>query len=304
MPQRDPRTETGQTAIEREALDWVVRLTAGGADPAQLAEARRWAAQSPRHAAAFAQARRLYRLAGTPPRRRWPRLAGAGLALAAALYLALPAAWLADYRSGTGEVRHIHLADGSTAILNARSAIDVHYDGQHRDIELLDGEALFEVQADAARPFSVRGLDVTATALGTTYAVRRAGERMEVLVAHGKVAVRIGASEPATLLAGDRAVARPDAVAVERGVDLAAALAWREGRLVFQQTPLREVVDALNRHRPGHVFLADDALAALPISGVFQLNHLDDALASLSSAFPIDQLQVGSLAVLYPAGNP
>jgi transmembrane sensor len=288
----------------------VVRLTSGHVTTQERAAARVWAGQSPRHRAAFRRARRLWRLSGAlalaparaPRRHLRPWAAAATVAaLAAGFYLTLPPHWQADYRSGTAEVREVVLGDRSTVLLDAQSAIDVDFRRNLRRVELLQGEALFDVRSDPARPFEVHGLDVSATARGTLYSVRHHGARVDVLVAEGSVAVGSGQTQPLLLQPGQRA--RFEAgrlLALESDVDIASALAWRDGRLVFELAPLAEVVATLNRHRRGHIAIADQRLEQLPVSGVFQLDRLDEALDTLAQALPVRSLRVTDrLVILY-----
>jgi transmembrane sensor len=304
----DDLEEPPQNEIDRTATAWVVRLTSGQVTAEDRAAARAWAESSPRHRTAFERARTLWQLGGAlapapAPRRHLRRWAAAAVvaALAVGLSLMLPPHWQADYRSGTAEVRKVVLGDGSTALLDAQSAIDVDFRGNLRRVELLQGEALFDVRSDPARPFEVHGLDVSATAKGTLYSVRHHDTRVEVLVAEGSVAVESGHTQPLLLRPGQRA--RYEAgrlLALEEDVDMASALAWRDGRLVFELAPLAEVVAALNRHRRGHIAVADDRLEQLPVSGVFQLNRLDEALDTLAQALPVHSLHVTDhLVILY-----
>ena len=109
-----------------------------------------------------------------------PRLA-LGAALATCLLLLvlvpsashLPARLLADYSTGPGGQRTVALPDGSVAILNTDSAIDVDYGRERRMVKLLYGEAHFEVAKDAQRPFQVLAVGGRTTAVGTAFAVPR-----------------------------------------------------------------------------------------------------------------------------------
>lgn len=62
----------------------------------------------------------------------------------------------ADYRTGTGEQATTTLADGSVLQLNTQAAVAVQYTDTTRRVDLLDGEAVFRVMKDAARPFLVQ----------------------------------------------------------------------------------------------------------------------------------------------------
>jgi ferric-dicitrate binding protein FerR (iron transport regulator) len=86
--------------------------------------------------------------------RRWRRVAIAASILAiiggalAMLELSAPV-----YTTALGEQRSIQFEDGSTVELNSRSKIRVKYSKQERDVELIEGHALFHVAHDTGRPF-------------------------------------------------------------------------------------------------------------------------------------------------------
>jgi transmembrane sensor len=81
------------------------------------------------------------------------------------------------------------LADGSTVDLNARSSIRVEFSNSERRIELLDGQALFQVAKDKERPFIVRSGDATVRAVGTQFDVYRKSSGTTITVLEGRVAV-------------------------------------------------------------------------------------------------------------------
>lgn len=221
-----------------------------------------------------------------------PWVLGWGWATAAVLVIGLglglvrQQAWDADYRTGLGEQRRIELADGSHLLLDSDSAVDVSLRGDLREIVLRRGEALFEVAHDPQRPFRVEAGDLSATALGTVYAVRRQDDVVRVTVAQGRVAVQ-GEGEGLTLAAGEQVAARGGRLQARQAVDAGKVLAWQHGRLVFEMTPLAEVLAELQRYRPGYLLIADDRLRDLKVNGSFRLDRLDDALATLEQAFAL-----------------
>jgi transmembrane sensor len=124
-----------------------------------------------------------------PTRRSW-------LAIAASVLLAAiaGAAWWQSvhyplYSTDTGERRSITLADGSTVDLNARSKLRVEFSNNERRVELLDGQALFQVAKDKSRPFIVASGEATVRAVGTQFDVYRKDSGTTVTVLEGRVAV-------------------------------------------------------------------------------------------------------------------
>lgn len=295
----DPNSDVRQTA-----RDWVLRLASGELDDDALGALRSWRSANATHNAAFEAERRLYRslqpleaaFAAEPPaavrrvrgaRRRRVLFPAAG-ALTAAL-----AAWLlldpitllrADRTTAAGEVAELVLPDGSRAVLNSESAIDVAYDGQTRRIHLLHGEAWFEVAHDARHPFIVDADGATARAIGTAYSVRRHDHGdVSLAVTEGVVGFSGRRGEALSVRAGQTAEigsASAPRILGERSAD---ALAWRSGRIVIENRSLAEVADELSRYRRGGVFVIGSA-ASRRVSGVLQVGAIDKGLEGLAAA--------------------
>jgi len=88
-----------------------------------------------------------------------------------------------------GEQRSIALADGSIIDLNARSRIRVRLSKDERDVELLQGQALFHVAKDNSRPFVVRSDTTVVRAVGTEFDVYRKKNGTVITVLEGRVVV-------------------------------------------------------------------------------------------------------------------
>ncbi len=93
------------------------------------------------------------------------------------------------YSTDIGERRSITLADGSTVDLNARSKLRIEFSSAERRVELLDGQALFQVAKDKQRPFIVHSGDATVRAVGTQFDVYRKDSGTTITVLEGRVAV-------------------------------------------------------------------------------------------------------------------
>jgi transmembrane sensor len=93
------------------------------------------------------------------------------------------------YTTALGEQRSIQFADGSTVELNSRSKIRVKYSKRERDVDLLEGQALFHVAHDAGRPFIVAVGATRVRAVGTQFDVYKRSNETVVTVVEGRVAV-------------------------------------------------------------------------------------------------------------------
>ncbi len=300
----DPR------AVEVEAMSWVLRLYAADMSDADTDEMLRWRAQHPAHAVALSNAVKLRRRiagawdamdredaarAAVPPLRRAPprigRRAFMGGALAAsvgAVALVRPPLGLwpslaelrSDYRTGTGERRTVEVAQGIKIELNTRTSVARRPDAKALRLELVEGE----IAVDAAH----RSLAVAIqTGAGEVIAERaRFGVRLVeagtcVTCMAGDVLIRDRQQRAATIAAGEQLTFDGETRPTARRVDVESAEAWRRGLLVFYDEPLGNVVREINRYRPGRIVLTNEKLAALPISGTFQVARLDRAVAQL-----------------------
>ncbi len=207
-----------------------------------------------------------------------------------------------EYRTEPGERKTIRLPDGSSVQLNTRTRMVVRIAATgERSVDLLDGEAMFEVAHDASRPFVIQAGTGKVTVTGTRFDVRRSASRTDVAVESGSVIVQgLGDAQSSHLSAGlGTTVDGRGAVASPSPVDLAAALAWRTGKLVFNDAPLANVVAEVSRYRRQPVRVADGAAGALRVSSVFSADDTDGLLAALPQMLPVGvrQLPDGSAEV-------
>ncbi len=187
------------------------------------------------------------------------------------------------YATDVGEQRVLTLEDGSIIRLNSRSEVSVRMLPEQRLIELIDGQALFEVAKDPLRPFIVRSGEVSARAVGTQFDVYRKPTGTVVTVVEGLVEVRmeplrrgmgVGVSEPppppVPVKAGEQVtISRAGAIEQRHDANVNAATRWLQQELVFEGQPLSAVVQEFNRYQRVPIVLADPALGDLRINAVF-----------------------------------
>lgn len=198
--------------------------------------------------------------------RHWLRIAAAAgvLVLATASLLWFVDAGQTVHSTAIGEQRALRLEDGSLLQLNTHSRIKVNFTTRERDIELLEGEALFTVQHDPTRPFRVAVAGATIEAVGTQFNIQRRSRDALVSVIEGRVRVN-----EQLLLAGEQAsLAADGAVAKQTRADISDAIAWRERRLVFENDRLEDIVLEVNRYTPAHIRL-DGTARDKRITGTF-----------------------------------
>ncbi len=223
-----------------------------------------------------------------PSRPRWIA-AGAAAAFAATLaFVWVPVVMVdlqADQVTSTAELRSLTLQDGSTVTLAAKSAIAVSLSEAERRVRLLKGEAFFRVTSDARRPFKVIASHVQATVVGTEFDVRMAAGDVTVDVAEGVVAVgQLGATDGERLGAGQSLSIAANGKTRLATLPLPFVGAWRQGRLLTAEVPLRDAVEQLRRHFDGVIVLTDTGLGERPITGAYTLSEPESALRAIAKA--------------------
>ncbi|MBD9357065.1 FecR domain-containing protein [Methylomonas sp. EbA] len=220
-------------------------------------------------------------------------LAAACCAMLAVTLTALypPAFWRADYSTGKGEQRSVTLADGSRVMLNTGTALAIHFDAGLRRVELLAGEAFFEVAKNPQQPFVVAAAGSEVRAVGTAFAVKLQSEQTQVELVEGIVEIQDeGQQHYERLAVGQSASIDANGIALKHAGHPDGMALWRAGYLQFDGLPLRDAIAQINQYRPGRVVLLNTALADKRISGLFRLDALDQAIASLNAAIPALQI--------------
>jgi transmembrane sensor len=173
-----------------------------------------------------------------------------------------------------GEFKRVALPDTSFANINGGSKLEVKLTSDRRQVNLVQGEAWFEVAKDKAKPFVVQAGDVQVRAVGTAFGVRRYPDGAEVLVTEGTVEVWTGSAK-ARLTAGQHSFVpnRTPVIAVaQEPQEVQRKLAWRGGKLVFTRQTLGEAVADFNRYSTRKIIIADPALAGKRIFGQYQID--------------------------------
>lgn len=273
-----------------EAAHWAARVDAGPLSARDQAALDEWLRADTRHYGAFAQARALLvpihdmapmQIARPSAPVRRHILIGGGVAAGLLTMVGVRnyASWFPGgdrYRTQVGEVRVIPMSDGSVVTLNTQSEIVVRYSSAERYIELVHGEALFDVAKNNMRPFIVRTGSTQVRAVGTCFNVRALpNQPVQVLVREGIVEVKRPdvAVAPTVLVAmNSRAIAPQDAPIVAKPVETAEVgreLAWRVGRLAFHGETLAEAASQFARYSDVRIRIDDPEVANQKVTGLF-----------------------------------
>jgi transmembrane sensor len=222
---------------------------------------------------------------------------------------------MSQYLTPRGQRATFRLSDGTSLVLAAESRLRVPADyGRGAREVYLDGEALFDVVHDTARPFRVRAKHALAEDIGTRFDVRAYPEDSTVAVAVAEGAVALApAGGPTADRAAGRAAAelvlrrgeagtltRGGRVTTASGAVAAAYLSWAEGRLRFVRTPLGEAARTIGRWYDLDVRIEGVELASLPVTAEFGMQSADEVLRELALAVGARVSQSGRVVTLQP----
>jgi transmembrane sensor len=209
-------------------------------------------------------------------------------AIAAALTVMLAAGGYVTWRlhadkafaTGIGATQQVQLADGTRMELNTNTRVHTDVTAARRAVTLDSGEAYFDVVHDARRPFIVYAGNRRITDLGTKFSVFRDGDDVRVLVREGEVRVDIldksALSTPVVAKAGHAVIAKggETLLLAKPDQDIANALSWRSGMLVFSQQTLAEAAEQFNRYNEKQILVEGDA-RKIRIGGSFKADNVD-----------------------------
>lgn len=283
-----------------QALDWLIVLDSPSEE--QTRQFHHWLAADPLHAEAFAKAKAIWEgsqvvqcaqtLAARPPkvtvlsrlRPHWKPLATAAvLILGLFSFSNLPIRLQADHLTVVGERQRLQLEDGSKVLLNTNSAFSSTINDQQRVARLYQGEAFFEVAADRGQPLEIDAGPVKASVRDTAFAVRYLDGVAQVRVQRGDVDLRATRDDARIRLSAGQSIRiGPNGFDRPARLDAATDLAWVQGRLVFENCPLSQVLAELRRYYPGWIINNNEQLADIAVTGNYRLDQPLDVVRSLA----------------------
>ena len=202
-----------------------------------------------------------------------------------------------------GEIKTVVLPDQTEVTLNAGSSIKylANFSNDKRSVELY-GEALFNVTSDLARPFTVNTEKMNIRVVGTVFSVTAYDDDLttSVSVASGKV--EVGLADKTVMLGKNQQVKMNKATGnIEKTtIDAGNCLSWTTGTLYFDRTPIREVVNILNRHFPQvDIELADGDYYYLITGKYNNVKHPDNIIKGIAYTLKLEYKKTDNKYTLY-----
>ena len=318
-----PRDLDGIPSAETEAAQWDARLRAEDCSAEQRAAFQQWLKDSRENATCYAALQQsieaLQAASVTHPSlrsmrdravntRTRARRTHAFLRAALAASVLVVVGWFATqsrdppqieravasvFQTAIGERSSVQLQDGSEIALDTRSRVEVTYSAQRRSIDIAEGRAYFSVAKDANRPFAVKAADREIIAIGTEFDVRVDDDHLYVTLIEGRIDVRGQAhgddvATTQSLTPGQRlTLDRTTGTVTIDQADLEKVVSWKEGKILFEDTPLDEVIAEINRYSSAPIVVEDVKLAQLRVNGLFYTENPSHFLQALAQYLPI-----------------
>ncbi|MFT5759433.1 MAG: transmembrane sensor [Alteromonadaceae bacterium] len=223
-----------------------------------------------------------------------------------------------SYATLMGQQMDTTFDDGSIIHLNTNSRIETEFSDEKRIIKLIKGEVLFEVAHDPSRPFIVYAGDRLVQAIGTKFVVHLKPENIQVTVTDGKVKMsKVAMNTKLTdikelnsttkqkddvfIIKGEKVFVGSDQVPKLTHIkpeNLKRELSWLDGKLIFDNEELFDVIEEFNRYVDIVIVLEDPALHNIRISGRFDLGDSEALIEALELSFNIKSQRLASNKIL------
>ncbi|VCU71099.1 fec operon regulator FecR [Pigmentiphaga humi] len=316
--------------LRKDAVRWLTRMHSGEATREEVDACAAWRRADPEHERMYRSVEFFWQASGHLPEKKWRAILareenaspkprsfsrrefGWGLAGACAAALAAvavpqlrPSRLEYQHTASTrpGERRDIALPDGSVLNLNVDTHLEVAFYESQRVVALTRGEAFFSVKSDPGRAFLVKAGDTVVKVTGTRFNVRHDAGGVRVGVKSGSVNVSAGPwwdKSRRDLIAGQTvAIGADEQVSEVATASIANLTAWREGKIVFDNAPLAQVVEEMSRYLPRPIRLDAPHLRDFRVAGVFNIDNPQSMMMALPAIAPVrlSQLSDGRVSV-------
>ncbi|MBK5001803.1 DUF4880 domain-containing protein [Pseudomonas sp. S31] len=313
VPHPPPSGPDARARAMDEALDWLVRLQCATEEDTLAFE--HWLGAASENAEAYVQAEALWN--GTALREaavqlqqhqrrslrgrlraHWKPLATAALLLVGLFTFGnLPVRLQADHLTVVGERQRLELGDGAKVLLNTNSAFASDLRDGRQVARLLQGEAYFQV-ASGQVPLEVQAGPLRAQVRDTDFAVRYLDGEAQVRVQRGDVDLQGARDQRIRLSAGDSISVGPAGFGQRQRPDLTKDLAWIDGRLVFENCPLSQVLAEVRRYYPGWIINRNSHLDDVAVTGNYRLDQPLQTLRALAQITSAQLHEYPALVIL------
>lgn len=192
------------------------------------------------------------------------------------------------------------LLDGSWITLNKHTSLSYSQPlfSKQRSVQLLSGEAYFDVKPDSDNSFLVAVEDLSIRVLGTTFHVKTSPNQREVILEKGSVEVSSG-SERLTLKPGEMALIETNTHLLKRSNPKNDLYKYYVNNLfVADNIPLNDLARALSDAYEEPILIPDEALQKQPITTTLIYGSLDENLAVIGETLNVQILRQGKQVII------
>jgi ferric-dicitrate binding protein FerR (iron transport regulator) len=185
------------------------------------------------------------------------------------------------------------LPDGSRVTLNTHSKLRFpeKFTGTNREVQII-GEAFFEVKPEPSHPFVITAQNAEIKVLGTSFNVIAypGQELVEVVVESGTVQFSNSGDNKSRIILekGEKGSLNTNSQLVEGKSNDLNYNSWKTHCLVFNASPLTEVISQLKKAYHVEIYLAEPTLVDLRLTAQFNQHSLDFILKVIESTFGIE----------------
>lgn len=200
------------------------------------------------------------------------------------------------------DIKEVLLPDSSRVTINKNSRLlyPIHFNTANREV-YLNGEAYFKVKGDKNRPFLVITDKTVVKVVGTTFNVKTDKDETQVSVSSGTVHFynKKKPNHQISLSKGESGSFSTEGQTLTKSVTPGSNYdAWATGKLVFEQTPLTDVVRELNQYYQTSIILGNPDLGKCYLTAVFDHQTLDAVLSILELTFDIKAVKKNGIILV------
>ena len=189
------------------------------------------------------------------------------------------------------------LPDGTIVYLNTQTKLTYPktFEDSTRVVNL-EGEAFFKVKHNENQPFIIHTQGADVRVLGTSFNVKAYTDQVQILVETGKVKFSKN-EQKIVLLKGEFAQLQQDTI-IKVAIPDKNVMAYKTKILLFENSPLSEVVKVLNEVYLAKVSFKTKKLGNCKLNTSFENRTLDEILAVISETFQLSIIKKNDAIVL------
>lgn len=189
-----------------------------------------------------------------------------------------------------GDKANILLPDSTLTVLNAKSTLEFNRNFYKDRSIRLTGEAYFDVSTDREKPFEVQTDNMNITAYGTSFNVLSYHDEEQIVTTleEGEIQVSFTDHEPIKIQPGEQLIynKKIEEISVNK-VNTSLYTSWKENKLQFQDTPLKEVIVRLGKTYNVDIKLMNNSIIDYRYTGTFIDESIEEIMRMLSVVSPI-----------------